>query len=280
MRTIVPLKTPAAECLPLVPEEFHCLLEGKPPKDLPKQTIIIGLVLLEEGKPVGIAVASADPHSERSIIHVLSSPELLPSMEDALKKINKPHMWLIVEERVPFREALTPLGWKGPQLYKSTYYFDALAFHPPWLERSYPTSQKYQLFPWGSLRKEEKERIEYYTAQGRYLSEMYPWRYDIDLTTSFGLRYEGEVVGWSITQRVKPDVLQYAALYVEREHRHRGEIIKLLMESMRAQQRAEIPDAEFFVMPMIAPAKWGDFIKKRLAPLAYRIKRELLYWKP
>ncbi len=287
MRTIVPLNFPSAQTYKaLVPEEFRSMLEGKPPKKIPANTQVYGFGELENGEPIGVILASSNPDIKLAVIHVVNSghaDELLQEMERELIEKSKPNIWLVTDERShSIREAAVRLGWKGPVPYMTTYYLDAEAFHPPWFERSYPVSQKYQFFPWGSLKKGERERIDFYTEQGRFLTEMNPWRYgeDIDLGTSFGMRYEGEVVGWSITHRIKPNMLRYSVLYVEREHRSSGEIIKLLMKSIRAQQSAHIHYSEFEVSHMLATGKWRDFVKKRLAPYAYRTMEEVLYWKP
>jgi hypothetical protein len=289
VRTVEPLEIPLtrealAAYKTLVPEKYRPLLEGTPPANYPANTLNTGFVEIEEGKPVGIAIGSNAPDLPFATIHHLTSPqpeELLAKMEEAL---DKKRLHLSYYEDHPqakeIIECAVKRGWKGPVAYYTTYTFEEKKFYAPWFDRTYAYGKGYTSFPWNQLSKKEEEAILHYLKQGRFLKEMNPFIYRerVEWKCSFGLRYNGEVIGWIIAHRVKPDTIRYSALYIELEHRHKGEIIKLAMEAMRAQRKAGIAYGVIEVNHLQTSGNWLQFITKRAAPFAQMTEREMMLW--
>lgn len=256
----------------LVPEEYHPILKGKTPDLLPDHTETLGFT--HDG---GIILASCGPASSEGIIHYFKGdPCLLEQVEKIFIEKRKTqiqiHYW---EDDPPTVHG----DWKGPILYFTLYHFQVQEFHPPWFERDHPFSKEYSLFPWDELTPHEKETIEHHLSQGRFLRTMDPFEHEAEPLNSFGLRYRGEVVGWIITHRVNAETIAYSKLFVDLEHRHKGEVIKLLIKSIKAQQNSPVPYALFKVNHLKTGKRWREFIEKRLTPFARSIRHEFILWK-
>lgn len=170
---------------------------------------------------------------------------------------------------------LASLGWAPPVPYLIRLHFDAYAFNPPWIHRSPPLPYNMQFFPWSKLSPQDRGVIENLGRQGRFLPYLSPLHNEekVDFETSVGLRKDGVLVGWSVTQRPDPATILYYSLYIDNSLSTGGYGIRLLVESIRRHKKLPIPQALFEIkLKEIDPA-WWNFVNKRLLPLAAKIER-------
>lgn len=258
----------------LVPEEYHSILEGRPPLYHPLSTQTFGFGELENGVPAGILLGSAIPGHSDSIIHYLYGPHV----EDLLDRVDgtlKLYYWEENRYAEEIAAACRKRGWKGPELNCERYLIEIQRLHPAWLEKSYTYSKGFVPFPWGELPNKEIEPIR---RRASFASSPFDWPNPSEPVNSLGLSYQGETVGWMVTHRIHPEIIRYTVLYTYPEYRFKGEIIKLLIDSIKKHQRSDVPYAQFDLFSFGVDYRWKEFIKKRLAPYAKRISKEFVFW--
>lgn len=147
----------------------------------------------------------------------------------------------------------------------------------PWLNHyTLPTS--FTLFPWSELTPQDRETI----CQQRdsilmYPSELCPFREEhlIEPRSSFGLRYQGQVVGWMITHRITVDTVRYSALFVRPDLQSIGRAIPLLATAIRRQlEDPQVTKGIFIVLLENAPMV--KFVHRRLSPYLIALQQS---WK-
>ena len=103
----------------------------------------------------------------------------------------------------------------------------------PWLSGlAFP--EGFSTFSWGKLTTEERERVEqgcgswYPPVLSPFIDE-----HKIDLHYSLGLRFQGDVIGWMIVQRLAINLLLYKTLFVQKQFQHKARGVTLLAEAIR-----------------------------------------------
>ena len=96
---------------------------------------------------------------------------------------------------------------------------------------------------------------------------------------SNGIRHGGELVGWCVTHKLTPGVLQYSSVYVAPPHRRTVAPLMVLGESIREHLRraAELPNGVQAVPPELPEIE--RFAARRLAPWADGVRRVHVWWK-
>ena len=96
---------------------------------------------------------------------------------------------------------------------------------------------------------------------------------------SNGIRHAGELVGWCVTHKVAPGVLQYSSVYVAPSHRRTVAPAMVLGESIREHLRRadELPEGVQAIPPELPEIE--RFAAKRLAPWADGVERVHVWWK-
>lgn len=183
------------------------------------------------------------------------------------------------EKNDPYSPAIEKIlshqQWRPPKLYLVRCHFDAYAFDTRWIHFTNRFPPEMELFPWSELTTEERNRIAFMGDQGMFLPYLSPFREEelIDLPTSVGLRYQGQIIGWSITHRLDPRTLRYSILYIGKDFQMSGYGIQLLSESIRLHKQLPIPRAIFEINLQEIDLSWRRFVKKRLIPIADKVER-------
>lgn len=145
---------------------------------------------------------------------------------------------------------------------------------PDWCARP-RLPERSEVFPWVELRAEEREALlaEQGLAEqgqpGGFPEALDPFREEelLEPLNSVGLRLRGELVGWSITHRIAPELIRYTALYVRERLQHRAYGAGLWATSFLrhiALPKSERPGLTFAVYPE-TPAMI-KFTERRIAP--------------
>ncbi|MBI9075515.1 MAG: TIGR03032 family protein [Desulfatibacillum sp.] len=119
----------------------------------------------------------------------------------------------------------------------------------PWLNTPFP-HHLCEVFDWSLLTSGERSAIEQRIGNEKgFPLELSPFQEEsmIEPLTSLGIRYKGEVAGWSVTHRVAPDTIQYTAAYLREDLRGLGVSLPLAAESARRRIASGVPKAIFMI---------------------------------
>lgn len=275
----------------LIDSSLWASLEGKDPWGVEDASIIAVGALDQNNTPVGIALASYYPVLSWATLvafHLQTEfclPNALDQLLNALEELLRARKCLVVNflysTNAPMAEnieaALKRAGWDEPYLMMVRCHFDVQGFNPSWYERyrrvSLPPS--FQLFPWNELKDGERHRLYQQQQQGTFPSSVSPFHSEskIHFSSSVGMRYKGEVIGWLITSCADPDTVNFSSFYVEGDYRFSKVAISLLIASIERLKSTEIPKAILDVNLWQVDQHWIDFVKKRLVPQATLVER-------
>jgi cytochrome P450/GNAT superfamily N-acetyltransferase len=165
---------------------------------------------------------------------------------------------------------LTKCNWAHPQfnflVCKSNL---TNILNAPWMHKEYRLPPSFTIFPWGEMTSEERQTIQQEQEANPWIPDFHvPSTHETDNLeplNSLGLRYKGQVVGWILTHRIAPDTIRYTSMFVRQDLQKMARGIALLVNAIRLQDKANIPNGIWIVsnknMPMVG------FVKKRM--LAY-----------
>jgi GNAT superfamily N-acetyltransferase len=134
------------------------------------------------------------------------------------------------------QRVLEKRGWSAPRASMLLVQLGREIMQAPWFDRKLPPSM--EIFPWLSLSLSEREELEALQSQTLLVpQELWPFSYteNLEPSTSLGLRSNGKVVGWVVTQRVEPKLVRYASLYVRPDAGASRLTFVLLAEAIRRQ---------------------------------------------
>lgn len=278
----------------LIPPRFRCCLEGKDPDDISFSKIIaIGLEF--EGNPVGIAVSGL--YEGLGLVEIFSfqiqkqhqnvdlGKEMMQKIESEGIRQEAAIITYHFRNSDPnfsfIQKVLKNKDWIKPKLFVIRYFFDCYTFNPPWYDHPPKLPRSYKLFPWKDLKKTERVQLEQEYNQGHFSDSISPFQKEntIEYTNSLGLRYKNEVIGWSITHTIATDTVKYTALYVKPQFQFLGYPIRLLVESIKLQQKSSKKWSLFEINLEDVEPSWLKFVQKRLAPYALRTDETYQSWK-
>lgn len=213
-----------------------------------------GVAAIVNGQMVGLLVVEL--LSDRAeILSLFVVPEhrrqgigfqLVRYVELGLKRINCPQMQVRYQVSELTNSALETIlhrqGWQTPKtdflITKAT--IEAFK-QAPWVYQ-YPLPTKFTVFPWIELSEAERDQI---LQRQTYPANLSPFDPDprLEPINSLGLRYQGEVIGWTINHRIAPDTIRYSTMFVEARFQRLGRGFSLLTEAIKRQIDSGIPYA-------------------------------------
>ena len=157
-------------------------------------------------------------------------------------------------------------NWLSPEPEKLICKCNRTMLNAPWLKK-YTLPDSFTIFPWVEITPTERVALQKQQEIDPWIPEsLMPLQYENDLEplNSVGLRYEGQVVGWVITQRFLPHTICYSCSYIRPDLQKRGRIIPLYAEAIKRQAaKPEIPNATWVVPFIHEPMV--QFVKQRMA---------------
>jgi hypothetical protein len=148
--------------------------------------------------------------------------ELLSQTEKVLRKnkfvsinLNYRSDWT---NTTTFEHILTKRKWDSPKTktYLCKSDMDTI-LKAPWMHKL-KLPEGLELFLWKDITQEEKQEIlRKKQTENWYPDILNPFQYEtkMDLGSSTGLRYNGKIIGWMITHRLKPDTVEFTAAFVD-----------------------------------------------------------------
>jgi GNAT superfamily N-acetyltransferase len=242
----------------------------------------------DDQQQIGSVAASWDPFFKTATFHTLVvAPDyrgkgigqtLLSQLEKHLQSLQIKSLKIKYEGWHPESPILEHLlqknGWEKPEPFVIRYFFHVPTFSPPWFQRPCIVPSGFEIFPWAETTEKEREWLQIGERQRTFPITVSPLRGTdpVEPINSLGLRYRGELVGWLITHRIAPDTIRYTAFYIHREHRNKRAAISLLIQSIRQQKQSPVPLALVEINLEYARRWWLGFVKKRLAPYAFKMQ--------
>lgn len=269
--------------------KWRPILENKPP-DVLDEAQLIALGIEKDNTPQALLLGSVIPDLGTAEIHSLTAEDpdllrpLLLAFEERLKKDTPITCTFSLPdtgaESLPLFHLLESLKWHGPKSFLEKYLFDIYNFHPPWFDTTPPLSKHYQAFPWSDLKHSEKEELLRQIEEGRIPQSVSPFGHSEPLhSSSLGIRHGQELVGFCVTHLIPPDFVRFTALYIHKEKQHLGPIIRLLIDSIKIQQRVGPRYTLFEVNLKNSSPSWEKFIKVRLFPYSIGKISWVDFWK-
>jgi GNAT superfamily N-acetyltransferase len=134
----------------------------------------------------------------------------------------------------------------------------------PWFARA-RLAQGYRVFPWDDLTPAEQQAIVARQArEGWFPAVLDPFQEAArrEPTSSLGLRWHDEVIGWMITHRMNTETVQYTSLFITPGRHHRAQAVPLLAAALQRQAAQQIPFGTFQVDVTNDPMR--RFLERRL----------------
>jgi GNAT superfamily N-acetyltransferase len=240
-----------------------------------------GVVALHDEKPIGLILCEPGNAESARIICWSVLPafrnkgignSLLEYLEHTLLKRGKRNLILTFRSDLPafkvIEKVLNRRCWSTPRIELKLYKVTAKSFNEPaWFSRV-KLAHGCTLFPWRELSGDDRAAIiEKQKKTGWYPRELTPFQEEskIEWSNSLGLRQHGEVVGWLITHRVAPDVIQYTSLFVSHAQRSLAGGLPLIVESIRRHRETQVSRAIFQVRS--ENKSFMEFVDRRLSQL-------------
>ncbi len=278
----------------LLPTRFRFCLDGKDPDGIEGTKILAFSAMVNE-MPAGIAVAGLYEEVGLVELYAVKIKEIFSNVElgKILLKTLEEEVFrtgaLIINYLFSLSDPDTPIllnilkerDWVEPKLFMTRFFFEAYTFHPPWFENPPQLSEYYEEFPWKKLTEEERQILVKENKQGHYPVTISPFHEEdtIEPFTSLGLRYKKQVIGWVINHRIAPDTLRYSAFYVKPDFKHKGVSMRLLVDSMKLQQKSPMKWSIFEISHQDYDKSWNKIVLKRLAPYAIQVDKIYQTWK-
>lgn len=219
---------------------------------------------LVDGQPVGACIAESRPDNVSAeiislcVAHIHRNQgvagKLVSRMEKCLAQKGLKGMDFTFRSNWEGATAMEQIGkdqeWSSPKtiriIAKSTIETISRA---PWLDTPLPDNG-FEIFSWVELTEDEKNDIKRQQEKSHWFPPILsPFQEQgrIEPATSIGVRYKGEVVGWSITHRVAPDTIQNTAAFFREDIRGTGLAISVAAEAARRRIAAKIPKTIFMI---------------------------------
>jgi GNAT superfamily N-acetyltransferase len=272
------LKPEDREDLELFTEpQFRCCFDGIEPFEISQAQIVaigspqVGLVLAGIYKDLQMVMVY-------SIVAKDNQEEQLAVLFEALEnELQREGGGIAIfrfhddgKRTIPLWNVLRKREWSEPEIFIIKYFLD-YKFNPPWLKKPKQFPRGFEKFPWKELTSEERANLLSRLKEGEIPSSISPFgvsEKDIEHMNSFGLRHNGRVIGWVVTNRVAPDTIGYLSFFIEPEYQHTGYSMRLLADAIEINKASNVTHAMFTINMDQSSVKWINFIEKRLAPYA------------
>lgn len=259
-------------------------------EQLSSQNIInVALGVELQGKPVGLVLAEYKKNqNQANILSLIVDPEhrrqglgtaLLIQIEEILKKSGCQQLNLIYKLNLMtsiLEHMLQQQNWTPGSSYSLQCLTNRETMkHAPFLHR-YTIPEKFTVFPWVELTAQERMKIEQGDNKLNYPDELSPFSEgQIEAISSLGVRYQEEVIAWSIFHRMLPNCVVYKSLFVKPEFRSSCLGASLIAASLNRQITDEAV-TEGMVIFLEENTTMMKFLNRRLAPYLTSINR---FWK-
>lgn len=234
-------------------------------------TVAVGVTSLKQ--PIGLALAEIQSEeSEAKVLSLFVKAErrnagigtaLLTHLEQVLLQRGCQQasiVYMTGKSTTPALEhLLEKCNWSPPEPRMLICQGDIKSLDAPWIKMYENLPSSFTIFPWCELTNEERIAIQRQQEEKPWIpEELIPFKHEEDMEplTSFGLRYQGQVVGWLITHRIAPDTIRYTCDWVREDLQKTGCLLGLHAKAHKRQARAKIHKAIWTV-----PLHFSDMVR-------------------
>lgn len=276
----------------LTDPQFRCCLDGRSPHNM-AEAPVFAFAAHKQEIPVGLILGSFFPATRITQVHSIYVAEKSRNQHIAtnlfahFEQLVSDKGCQILTHQYPLENALTPIlehifslqKWEN-KLFSIHCHFDQ-SFSAPWMKKRFVFPDGFEEFLWSSLTNEERQKLLWQEQQGVFPTELSPFRDEehFEPLNSLGLRYKGEVIGWMVTHRIKPDTIKYSALYIQKDLESLGVAVHLLRDSINRNIHSSIPYATLDVNIEQSSPRWLAFIDKNIVPYTTSTTHTKQAWK-
>lgn len=248
---------------------------------------LIGSGAVHQGIPVGICVGILNldihffeflhievnsEHQNRGIGRTL----IAKTQEEAIKQQAKFFSFIYPNndpDTPAIKKILNANKWEGSRSFMIKAWFDLEIFDAPILHLNLRYPPGYKDFFWKDLKESQRNDLLFREKQGHFSKAISPINDEdlIEPLNSLGLQRDERVVGWLITQRIDPETIRYASLYIEPSLKFRALAMKLLADSILFHKYSPIKKAVLEIPYLQVSPSWVKFIQRRILPFAVKI---------
>jgi len=199
--------------------------------------------------PVGPQHPESDLPNEPELLSIYVTPEarhqghgtvLIRHLEHRVRTAGSSRLSTVYMTRAGETDSLEHVlrrcNWSIPEtrscVYKGTLH---QMQSMPWYVTTMP--RHFDICRWVDVSREEISRLrESQMATGWIMPSLVPWYYEggaIDPTSSVGILYRNEIVGWILNHKIGDNVLRFTCAFVRRDLARLGRLMPALSESVR-----------------------------------------------
>ncbi len=222
-------------------------------------TQVIAIGASENGQPIGLALAERETPETAKVLSLFVQQDyrgrgigtrLLDRLEQACSANGCGDAYLVYVAGKPTARALERVlakcHWAIPEPRMLICRCTQAMQQASWVQRAV-LPRSFEIFPWTELTASERASLR---DDPWYPSNLTPFDYEqsMEPLNSLGLRYQGQVVGWMITQRFHADTICYSCSYIRDDLQQRGRILPLYAEAIKRHcTQPDIPYASWVV---------------------------------
>ncbi len=196
---------------------------------------ILSIFVLPSHRRQGVGTALLNYLERELVIRGCTEFELLCELDN----------FKVQSQLFPLEALLRKCNWNffnTDLVYRSNL---ATIFKAPFMRKKNYLPSDMHIFSWEEITSKERLTIEQTQRKKFWIKEtLYPFKYEenFEPLNSLGLRYQGEVVGWMLTERISVDTILYRCMFVRKDLQKMGRGIALLVEAIKRQNQANIPN--------------------------------------
>jgi GNAT superfamily N-acetyltransferase len=250
---------------------------------------VIACVAKHDGKAVGLAFAEDVGGLGPTLRSVYADPThrqcgMATQLLAAVESLSAVHGWKSLravfmegpDNRTDLRRLLARCDWTEPVLRTRVIQIGLEEIlHSSWMQRRRPLPDTFEVFSWTDLSDSEKEILLRDQKEHNWPDvEVFPFHYGphFEEKTSFGVRYEGKVVGWVVNHRYDEESLRFTCSYLREDLQKLGRLVELYARSVdQMNHRTEFKQG-IMTVPVEYPAMWA-FARRHLVPFAQQVKK-------
>lgn len=230
-------------------------------KSMPIYEPFTGIWAIRNNQLLGVILADSNKNKKSELFSFFVKPDernkgigsqLLSMLETILEKQGfnsiQIRYWSNWQSSAVIEKLLKNNNWEPPHLLRVIIQGDIQNYtQAKWPVIKLPSA--YDLFPWSELNDIDKENIDHLIRNKTLPDEFNPYQHTdkICKPVSFGLRHNGELIGWNIVYSQTENTLEYNNLYIRGEYRKMGYAISLLHRSFDEHYRMSIPKAIWII---------------------------------
>lgn len=250
---------------------------------------VIACVAKRDGKGVGLALVEDVGGLGPTLRSVYADPThrkcgVATQLLAAAESLSAEHGWTSLRtvfmegpgNRTDLRRLLARRDWTNPVLrtHVIRIALDQI-FRSSWMQRRRPLPDNFEIFPWTDLSDLEKEALLRDQKEDNWPDiEVFPFHYGphFEENTSFGVRFEGKVVGWVVNHRYDEETLRFTCSYLREDLQKLGRLVELYARSIDQMKNKTEFNQGIMTVPVEYPAMWA-FARRHLVPFARDVQK-------